>query len=79
MAKTYRFFLCPVCFNASVDGRECHDHQMICCRAGGPDDERRKPLMDAAGRVQSRAPRWYLEAVGWIRVESAPGAASKTD
>jgi len=60
------FYLCPVCFETSESGVEYHRHQMIRCDAGQPGDERRKPLVDDSGQLKSRAPRWFLEAVGWV-------------
>jgi hypothetical protein len=30
------------------------------CAVGGLDDPLRRPLMDEAGRVVCRAPRWWL-------------------
>jgi len=60
------FYLCPVCFQASESRRDCHSHPMVRCEVGEPDDERRKPLTDESGRLRSQAPRWFLEAVGWI-------------
>jgi hypothetical protein len=39
---------------------------MIKCKTGELGDERRKPVYDSYGHIVSRAPRWYMEAVGWI-------------
>lgn len=61
------FFICPICFQVCETEKECHRHQMVKCEAGRPGDERRKPIRDQHGHLVSRAPRWYLEAVGWIR------------
>ncbi|MFL7892700.1 MAG: hypothetical protein AB8I56_11610 [Anaerolineales bacterium] len=36
---------------------------MISCETGNPGDEIRKPVTDAFGRLASRAPRWYLDAL----------------
>lgn len=72
MSTGHLFYICPVCFNACKDPEECHEHQMMCCDPGMPDDERRKPMMDASGRVQTRAPLWYLRAVGWIPAGRSP-------
>jgi hypothetical protein len=63
------FFICPVCFAACESGRDCHDHAMVCCQVMAPDDARRRPIQDASGRLLSRAPRWFLEAVGWLPAE----------
>ncbi len=78
MSTVYAFYICPTCFNACETAEECHEHQMMGCDPGEPGQERRKPVMDATGRVQTRAPRWYLEAVGWIRTDSAPGTAQSS-
>jgi hypothetical protein len=75
MSEHHLFFICPVCFRACQDAQECHEHRMMCCDPGAPGDERRKPVVDAAGRVQTRAPRWYLEALGWISFDDSPDAA----
>jgi hypothetical protein len=66
MNTAYSFYLCPVCFEVREDCRDCHHQRMIVCDVGGPGDERRKPVIDASGRLKSRAPRWFMEAVGWI-------------
>ena len=57
------FYLCPTCFEVSETAGRCHDHTKVCCSPGRPGDERRKPLMDAAGQLKSPAPRWFLEAI----------------
>ncbi|HEX6386071.1 MAG TPA: hypothetical protein VF177_15480 [Anaerolineae bacterium] len=57
------FYLCPTCFAVSETAGRCHNHVKVCCSPGRPGDERRKPLMDADGRLKSRAPRWFLEAI----------------
>jgi hypothetical protein len=75
MSAVNVFYICPTCFNACETAEECHEHQMMGCDPGELGHERRKPVMDAAGRVYTRAPRWYLEAVGWIQADYASGAA----
>ena len=57
------FYLCPICFRVCESEAECHDHVMILCDTGQIGDERRKPIEDRDGKLVSRAPRWYLEAV----------------
>lgn len=64
-----KFYICPVCFRTCDTEIECHDHRMVECEAGIPGDERRRPVADRFGNYVSRAPRWYMEAVGWIHVE----------
>jgi hypothetical protein len=36
------------------------------CIPGDLGDERRKPVNNRYGQYVSRAPRWFLEALGWI-------------
>jgi hypothetical protein len=61
-----KFYLCPVCFAVCESEIACraHNHPMIGCDPIELTDEQRKPLMYADGRLASRAPRWFLEAVG---------------
>jgi hypothetical protein len=66
MNTSHTFYICPICFTVCDEWRECHDRPMILCDAGEPGDERRKPLRDNTGRLISHAPRWFLEAVGWL-------------
>ena len=66
MDTEQRIFICPVCFQICDKEQECHAHRMIACEVGELGDERRKPVLDRSGNYVSRAPRWYLEAVGWV-------------
>jgi hypothetical protein len=63
------FYICPVCFQTCDSEIECHAHMMIACDTGEPGDERRKPVKNRFGQYASRAPRWYIESVGWIEAE----------
>ncbi len=60
-------YICPICFQTCESERECHAHRMVACHPGKIGDQRRKPVTDRFGNMVSRAPRWYLEAVGWIQ------------
>lgn len=40
---------CPLCGTERVE-----------CSPGEPDDTSRRPLIDTSGRVQTRAPLWWL-------------------
>lgn len=68
MKTRYRFYLCPTCFKSSPVEDKTHLHVMLYFGPGTPQDQRRRPLMDAQGRLLTHAPRWFLEAVGWIPV-----------
>jgi len=65
-------YICPTCFRVCETEQECHEHQMtaehqmFACNPGKLGDERRKPVSDRFGKYVSRAPRWFLEAAGWI-------------
>ena len=72
---THSFYLCPICFEVYDHAGECHGRRRIQCDAGEAGDERRKPIAEG-GRFTSRAPRWFLEAVGWSRLR---GQSASTD
>jgi hypothetical protein len=71
-AQPIVFYICPTCFRVCETEQECHehqmafDHQMVACNPGSLGDERRKPVNNRYGQYASRAPRWFLEALGWI-------------
>jgi hypothetical protein len=67
MEHEEHFYICPVCFQVCDTKRECHEHMMVECNPGQEGDVRRKPVQDRFGNLASRAPRWFLEAVGWIK------------
>ena len=56
-----RFYICPTCFAAASQPLECHGHIMIPCNTDDPEDC--KPLMDAEGNFNSRAPRWFIASM----------------
>jgi hypothetical protein len=60
-------YICPVCFRACSEQEDCHGHSMLCCDPGEWGDLRRRPVDDCRGQIQSRAPRWFLEASGWVK------------
>jgi hypothetical protein len=64
------FYLCPTCFEARLTDDGQHTHRMARCEAGPLGDERRRPIVDATGRLSTRAPRWFVEAMG--RMAAAP-------
>ena len=57
-------YICPICFRVCESEEICHAHTMVECKIGEPGTEQRKPVRDRFGRFVSRAPRWFLEAVG---------------
>lgn len=60
------FYMCPVCFEVSKEPRRHHGREMVSCCAGEPGSYLRKPMTDENGQMVSRAPVWYMEAMGWI-------------
>jgi hypothetical protein len=70
------FYLCSLCFEVFDHDGEHHGHRLIFCDAGEPGDERRKPIINGNGRLQSTAPRWFLEAVGWLPHRPPPLSAN---
>jgi hypothetical protein len=66
MAETTRLYICPICFRARSSPIRCHAHECIECEIGPEGSGARKPLTDQFGQYVSRAPRWYLEAMGRI-------------
>ena len=63
MKQEQVIYICPICFRVCESEAKCHEHLMVICETGQPGDERRKPITDRFGKLVSRAPRWYLEAV----------------
>lgn len=63
-------YICPTCFETSARKEKSHLHPMLLCNIGELGDECRKPVKDQYGRLVSRAPRWYLEALGTLNLSS---------
>jgi hypothetical protein len=55
-------YLCPNCLSADGSGGPCPKCglERLHCRPGEADDPCRRPLMDAQGRLRTRAPLWWL-------------------
>ncbi len=56
------FYICLFCFFASETNDECHDRLMAHYTGFPVGDTRLKPILDEAGGVKTRMPRWMLEA-----------------
>ena len=69
MSKKTQLYICPVCFEISNTINDAHEHTMILCDYGEPGDERRKPVKDEFNHYVNPAPRWFLEAVGWVKAD----------
>ncbi len=56
------FYLCPRCLTADARPGLCPRCKVerLTCDAGAPDDRCRRPMVDASGRVLTRAPLWWL-------------------
>ena len=72
MSEVETLYICPKCFQVCETEELCHQHQqMVECEPGKAGDERRKPVRDRFGHFVSQAPRWYMEAVGWLKTRSS--------
>jgi hypothetical protein len=58
-----QIYLCPRCLQAYNSAGRClkDGSELFTCRLGDPDDPCRRPLIDAKGRVVTRAPIWWLQ------------------
>ena len=67
------FYMCPKCMEPALEQTSCPTcgGERITCRPGEVDDPCRKPLMLPTGQVRSRAPIWWLVAIGAL--DSYPG------
>jgi len=63
------FYLCPTCFRASDELQSCHGRMMVCY--AGYSLNQRKPPMDRNGRINNRAPIWFLEAQARNRLKTS--------
>lgn len=56
-------YLCARCLLAGDAPGPCPrcGQERLTCRPGDPDDPCRKPLIDSAGEVRTRAPLWWLK------------------
>jgi hypothetical protein len=70
MIREPGYYLCSICFLASETQVECHGHWMIRCDALDAGDERRRPEMGPRGRLKTRAPRWFTEALRQYRIDA---------
>ncbi len=55
-------YVCPRCLESRTVAGACPrcGVQRVRCHPGDPDDPCRRPLMDAQGKVLTRAPLWWL-------------------
>lgn len=60
------FYMCPKCMEPAEEPTPCPNcgGERIPCRPGDPDDPCRKPMMSSSGEIRSRAPVWWLRAIG---------------
>ena len=68
------FYLCLNCLTPAEEAGVCQrcGGERVGCRPGSPEDPCRRPLMDAEGRIRTRAPLW------WLR-KSIPGFSKYLD
>ena len=56
-------YICERCFSTDTAPGPCPrcGRPRRYCNLGGPEDARRRPLMDAHGHILSRAPLWWVQ------------------
>lgn len=63
MNSEVEFYICSVCFMTGGVRRSHHQRQMIHFGSLPPGHDLLKPQMDAEGRLETRAPRWFLNGL----------------
>lgn len=60
--EVMQVYLCPRCLLAGEDPGACQrcGGERLACLPGNLGDPVRRPLIDVQGRVQTRAPQWWL-------------------
>lgn len=58
-----KLYLCVTCLIPAEEAGACEQCglERVLCRPGDASDPCRRPLMDAEGRLRSRAPIWWLK------------------
>lgn len=59
----HELYLCVNCLIPAEQAGQCEacGRERILCKPGDLSDPCRRPLMDAQGRVRTRAPIWWLK------------------
>jgi len=67
-----KFYMCPRCMEPSLEASPCPKcgGERVTCRPGDPDDPCRRPFTTETGQTRSRAPVWWLEALGTLDPET---------
>ena len=66
------FYMCPKCMEPALSPTpcpKCGGERVTCC-PGELNDPCRKPLMAPTGEIRSRAPLWWLHAIGGLDAET---------
>jgi len=63
LEQVSQIFLCPNCLSPGEAAGACVNcgTEVLTCRPGDPDDPCRRPLINAEGKVLTRAPLWWLQ------------------
>lgn len=66
------FYMCPRCMEPALEASRCPrcGGKRVACCPGESDDLCRKPYMAPTGEIRSRAPVWWLVAIGGLDVET---------
>ncbi len=57
------FYICPICFMTAGGPRSHHRRQMVHYTPLPPGHNLLKPPADDDGRLETRAPRWFLDSI----------------
>ena len=65
MTEEVIIYVCRRCTTSAGESGKCQfcGGVKVACRPGDDDDPLRRPLIDAAGNVLTRAPRWWLREI----------------
>jgi hypothetical protein len=65
------FYMCPKCLEPALEPTPCPNcgGERLHCRPGDPDDPCRKPYTAMTDEHRSRAPIWWLCAIGALDPE----------
>ena len=66
------FYMCPKCLEPAIQAEPCPNcgGKRVPCRPGKADDPCRKPFRSPSGAILTRAPEWWLRAIGNVKPDA---------